>query len=159
MDDKSRIVVMLTEEPKFESYTISKKMIAVDIKNAFVPKHLQRGLDTSEFESAVNYINIQNIKTGKGNDVRISIKLREEVPFETSLEGKTLFIDIEKPKKIVAKVEPLPPLKKEEVIVETKKEEVKKEEEKPIPEVKKPETVLPPVEEKPYPPTSSDKEG
>jgi type IV pilus assembly protein PilQ len=152
MDDKSRIVVMLTEEPKFESYTISKGMIAVDIKNAFVPKHLQRGLDTSEFESAVNYINIENIKTGRANDVRISIKLREEVPFGTSLEGKTLFIDIEKPKKIVARVEPLPPLKKEEVIVDTKKEEVKQKEEKPIPEVKKPEPVLPPVEEKPVPP-------
>ena len=148
MDDKSRIVVGLTEEPKFEVQPISKMVIAVDIKNAFVPKHLQRGLDTSEFESAVNYINLENIKTGKANDVRISIKLREEVPFETSLEGKTLFIDIEKPKKIVAKVEPLPPPEKEEVIVE-KKEEVKKEEEKqPIPEAKKPETISPPVEEK-----------
>jgi type IV pilus assembly protein PilQ len=100
-------------------------------------------LDTSEFESAVNYINIQNIKTGKVNDVRISINLREEAPYETSLEGKTLFIDIERPKKIVAKVEALPPPKKEEV--------VKKEEEKPIPEVKKPETVSPPIEEKPIP--------
>jgi type IV pilus assembly protein PilQ len=143
MDDKSRIVVGLTEEPKFESYTISKKTIAVDIKNAFVPKHLRRGLDTSEFESAVNYINIQNIKTGKVNDVRISINLREEAPYETSSEGKTLFIDIERPKKIVAKVEALPPPKKEGV--------VKKEEEKPIPEIKKPETVSPPVEEKPIP--------
>ena len=38
-------------------------------------------------------------------------------------------------------------VKKEEV----KKEEVKKEEEKPIPELKKPEKVLPPVEEKPVP--------
>jgi hypothetical protein len=132
MDDKSRIVVELTEEPKFESYTISKKTIAVDIKNAFVPKHLQRGLDTSEFESAVNYINIQNIKTGKVNDVRISINLREEAPYETSLEGKTLFIDIERPKKIVAKVEVLPPPKKEEVVIKPKEEDVKKEEKKPI---------------------------
>ena len=80
MDHKSRIVVTLTEEPKFESYPLSKNVIAVDIKNAFVPKHLQRGLDTSEFESGVNYINIQNVKAGKANDVRISIKLREEVP-------------------------------------------------------------------------------
>jgi type IV pilus assembly protein PilQ len=144
MDDKSRIVVGLTEEPKFEAQAISKKMIAVDIKNAFVPKHLERGLDTSEFESAVNYIDLQNIKTGKTNDVRISIKLREEVPFETSLEGKTLFIDIEKPKKIVAKAKPLPPPRKEEeVMAETK----------PLPpEVGKPETVLPEVEEKPIMP-------
>jgi type IV pilus assembly protein PilQ len=152
MDDKSRIVVRLTEEPKFETHTISKKMIAIDIQNAFVPKHLQKGLDTSEFESAVSYIDLQNIKAGDTNDVRISIKLREEVPFEASLEGKTLFIDFEKPKKIVTEVKPLPPPEKKEMIVETQKEELKPEEEKPILEAKKPETVLPETEEKPMTP-------
>ncbi len=149
MDHKSRIVVSLTEEPQFESHKISKKMVAVDIKNAFLPKHLQRGLDTSGFDSTVKYIDLKNVKKGKANDVRILITLREEVPFETTKEGKTLFIDIQKPKKIEAKIEAVPEAKKEEGVVETKKEEVKKEEEKPIPELKKPEKVLPPVEEKP----------
>ena len=127
MDHKSRVVVTLTEEPKFESHPISKNVIAVDIKNTYVPKHLQRGLDTSEFESGVNYITLQNIKAGKTSDVRISIKLREEVPFETTTEGKVLYIDIEKPKKIEAKLESAPEAKKEET-TEVKKEEVKKEE-------------------------------
>jgi len=153
MDNKSRIVVALTEEPKFESYPLSKDVIAVDIKNAFVPKRLQRGLDTKEFESAVNYINIQNVKAGKANDVRISIKLREEVPIETTTEGKILYIDIEKPKKVEAKIEGVPEAKKEEPL-EIKKEEVKKEEvkkeEKPVAELKK-EEMKP--EEKPIPPT------
>ena len=157
MDHKSRVVVTLTEEPKFESYPISKNVIAVDIRNTSVPKHLQRGLDTSEFESGVNYIQIQNIKAGKTNDVRISIKLREEVPFETATEGKTLYIDIEKPKKIEAKLEGVPEAKREET-VEVKKEEVKKEEvkkeevkkeEKPVAELKKEEMK---AEEKPLPP-------
>jgi type IV pilus assembly protein PilQ len=159
-DNKSRIVVSLTEEPQFKSYTISKKVVAVDIKNAFLPKHLQKGLDTSEFDSAVKYIDLKNVKAGKANDVRILIKLREEVPFETTKEGNTLFIDIEKPKKVEAKIEAVPEAKKEEVsvrldseAVETKKEEVKKEEEKPLSELKKPEKVLPPVEEKPIPQT------
>jgi len=151
MDNKSRIVVTLTGEPKFESSTISKNMIAVDIKNAFVPKHLQRGLDTGQFESAVDSVNIQNVKTGKMNDVRILIKLKEEVPFETTREGKVLFIDIEKPKKVEAKIEAAPIPKKEEVPVEGKKEEIKKEEEKPLPEIKKAEKPLPPVEEKAVP--------
>jgi len=153
MDNKSRIVVTLTEEPKFESYPLSKDVIAVDIKNALVPKRLQRGLDTREFESAVNYINIQNVKAGKANDVRISIKLREEVPIETSTEGKILYIDIEKPKKVEAKIEGVPEAKKEEP-VEIKKEEAKKEEvkkeEKPVAELKK-EEMKP--EEKAIPPT------
>ena len=167
MDHKSRVVVTLTEEPKFESYPISKNVIAVDIKNTSVPKHLQRGLDTSEFESGVNYIQIQNIKAGKTNDVRISIKLREEVPFETTTEGKTLYIDIEKPKKIEAKLETVPEAKKEEA-VEVKKEEVKKEE-KPVAELKKEEMKagekpIPPApiakaEEKPISPTPVVKKG
>jgi type IV pilus assembly protein PilQ len=102
------------------------------------------------------------VKAGKANDVRILIKLREEVPFETTKEGKTLFIDIEKPKKAEAKIEAVPEAKKEEVSVETKKEEVKEEvkkeevkkgEEKPLSELKKPEKVLPPVEAKPIPQT------
>ena len=78
LDHKSRIVLLLTEEPKFESSTLSENMIAVEIKNAFVPKHLQRGLDTSDFESVVNYINYKNVKAGKANDIRILVKLREE---------------------------------------------------------------------------------
>jgi type IV pilus assembly protein PilQ len=105
MDHKSRVIVTLTEEPQFETSPLSKNQIAVDIKNAYVPKRLQRGLDTSEFESGVSTINIQNIKAGKANDVKILIKLREEVPFETSVEGKALYIDVEKPKKIEAKAE------------------------------------------------------
>jgi type IV pilus assembly protein PilQ len=157
MDNKSRIVVSLTEEPQFKSYTISKKVVAVDIKNAFLPKHLQKGLDTSEFDSAVKYIDLKNVKAGKANDVRILIKLREEVPFETIKEGNILFIDIEKPKKVEAKIEGVPEAKKEEVAVETKKEEVKeevkKEEEKALSELKKTEKVLPPVEKKPIPQT------
>ncbi len=153
MDDKSKIVLALTEEAKFESSKISEKVIAVDIKNAFLPKHLQRGLDTSGFDSAVKYIDPKNVQKGKANDVRILITLKEEVPFETNKEGKTLFIDIEKPKKIVAKIEAVSEIKKEEVAVEIKKEEVKKEEikkeeEKPSPELKKSEKALPPVEEK-----------
>jgi type IV pilus assembly protein PilQ len=110
------------------------------------------------------------VKAGKANDVRILIKLKEEVPFETTKEGNILFIDIEKPKKVEAKIEAVPEAKKEEVSVrldseavetkkeevkqeEVKKEEVKKEEEKPLSELKKPEKVLPPVEKKPIPQT------
>jgi type IV pilus assembly protein PilQ len=154
MDHKSRIVVTLTGEPKYEAYMLSKNTIAVDIKNAFVPKHLQRPLDTKEFQNAVEYVQMQNVKAGKLNDVRILIKLREEVPFETTKEGKVLFIDIEKSKRVEGKIEAAPPPKKEEVPAEAKKEEVKKEEEKPAPEkpLAEPKIAEPKVAEKKTPP-------
>jgi type IV pilus assembly protein PilQ len=151
MDDKSRIVLSLsTEDPQFEASTPSKNTIAIDVKNAFVPKHLLRGLDTSAFGSAVNFIDLKNVKVGKANDIRVSVKLGEEAPYETSKEGKEIFIDIkEKPKKIEAKVEAPPEVKKEELAAEAKKEEVKKED-KPAAELKKEEMK---AEEKPAPPT------
>jgi type IV pilus assembly protein PilQ len=162
MDNKSRIVVPLTGEPQFEAYALSKNTIIVDIKNAFVPKHLQRELDTREFKSAVDSVNIQNIKTGNVNDVRILIKLREEAPFEANKEGNAIFVDIEKPKRFEAKEEGVPALPiapKVEAPVEVKKEEVKKEEVKkeevkvePT-ELKKAEKVSPRIEEKPAPPS------
>ena len=128
MDGKSRIFIVFSEEPQFESRMISHKVIAVDIRNASVPKRLQRRLDTSEFESAVDTIDLENVKTGKTSDVRVLIRLREETPFETIREGKTLFIDIEKPKKIEAEMAPVPEkeMRKEEVKAEAEvKDEVK----------------------------------
>jgi len=170
LEDRSRVIIGLPEEATFESQRMGKKMIAVDIKNAFVPKGLQRSLDTSEFESAVNSINVQNIRTAKGNDVRILIKLREEVLFETTKEGKQLFIDFERPKKIEAKMEPVSNVTKEEAkkeeakAGEVKKEEAKKEEPKRE-EAKAPEVIEarkePPVpaaaEEKTVPPSAGPK--
>jgi type IV pilus assembly protein PilQ len=164
VDDVSRIVVSLTEEPQFESRTVSKKVVAVDIKNAFLPAHLQKGMDTSEFDSAVQYIDLKNIKAGKASDVRILIKLKEEVRVDTTKEGKTLFIDVERPKKIEAKTEVMPEAKKEEVVLESKKgeakeekdkkimdsqkEEVQKEREKTVLELKRPDKALATIEEK-----------
>jgi type IV pilus assembly protein PilQ len=159
MDHKSRIILWLSEEPVYETKKISENTVAVDIKNASAPKPLRRGLDTKEFDSAVNYIDIQNLKVGKATDLRILIKLREEVPFEMTQEGKTLFVDFEKPKKKEeAKVESPPVLKREEeqkiAKEEVKKEEPKKEEKKEIAqEIKKeePKPVVEAKEEKPVP--------
>ncbi|MGB9628531.1 MAG: AMIN domain-containing protein, partial [Thermodesulfobacteriota bacterium] len=142
MDNKSRVMVSLSEEPKFETHLISKNMIALDVKDSFAPKHLRRGLDTKEFDSAVSYISIQNLRVGKGNDLRILIKLKEEVPYETTQEGTTLFVDIEKPKRVEAKVE-APPKIVSEVKEVKKEEEIKKVEKEPTPEPKKEEK--PPV--------------
>jgi type IV pilus assembly protein PilQ len=157
LDHKSRVVLSLsTEDPQFKSYLFSKNIIAVDIKNAFVPKHLLRGLDTREFDSPVTYVSLQNMKVGKANDVRVLIKLKEETPFETTTEKKTVFVDVQKPKKVEAKTEPLPEPKPETAPGEVKKEEAQKEEakkgeEKPAPELKPAEkgVVLPEEKSKP----------
>ncbi|MGB7573645.1 MAG: type IV pilus secretin PilQ [Thermodesulfobacteriota bacterium] len=138
-DDKSRVILSLSEEnPQFESSAPSKNVIAIEVKNASVPKNLLRGLDTSAFNSVVNYVDLKNVKVGKTNDIRVLVKLGEEAPYEITKEGKEIFIDIkEKPKKIEAKAEALPQEVKKEEIVEPKKEEEVKKEVKPAPGIKK----------------------
>ena len=167
MDNKSRIILSLsTEDAQFESSTPSENVISIEVKNAFAPKQLLRRLDTNAFESAVNSIDLKNVKVGKVNDIRVFVKLREQTSYETSKEGKEIFIDIkEKPKKIEAKVES--PVKKEEAVAEVKKEEAKKEEEikkeevikkeeKPVTEAKKEEVK---AQEKPVPAAPAAKKG
>ena len=143
MDDKSRVILSLSEEnPQFEPSTPSENVIAIEVKNASVPKNLLRGLDTSAFKSVVNYVDLKNVKVGKTNNIRVLVKLGEKAPYETTKEGKEIFIDIkEKPKKVEAKSEALPQEVKKEEAVESKKEEAKKEEvskqAEPAPESKK----------------------
>ncbi len=159
INNKSRVVVTASEEPQVGSSLISNRILTVDLKNMNVPKYLQRGLDTSEFKSAVQSIELKNVKRGKSNDVRVLVKLKEEVPYETTREGKLLFIDIENPMVPEVKEVPAPVVAREETLPkeaakeevkkeepkkeavrneEVKKEEVKKEAEKPPTETKKP---------------------
>ena len=160
MDDKSRIILSLSSEDlQVESSSPSKNMIAIDVKNASAPKRLLKGINTSGFESVVDYIDLKNVKVGKGNDVQVSVKLGEETPYETTKEGKQIFIDIkEKTKKTEANTGVPPEIKKEEG-VQVKKEAVEnedqvKKEAKPTPELKKEE--MKPAE-KPIPPAPAEK--
>lgn len=154
IDEKSRIMMTLSGEPQFETYRIGEKVIAIDIKNAFAPKHLQRGMITSEFDSAIQSIDVKNVK----NDLRILVRLREEKPYETTKEGNLLFFDIEKPKKIVKKFEqaptpsPSPPKEAPAPPKEEMKTEVRKAEEKAPAEPQREETLQVKPAEVPAPP-------
>jgi type IV pilus assembly protein PilQ len=150
LDHKSRIAVSVSGEPEMELSVISKKTLAIDLKNAIIPKGLLRNLDTSEFKSAVQSVQPQNIKRGKSNDARILVKLREEAPYETNKEGKIFWVDIENPKLEEAQQPPAPAVAKETAKEEETRAQAKKEEAKTgearIEEVKKPEA---PPEPKP----------
>lgn len=147
IDNKQRIVIGFLEEPEYELKVASNNIIDLEIKNAFIPKHLLRGLDTSEFLGVVKYIDLKNIKSAKINDVKISIILKEMAPYESQKEGNTIFVDIEKPKLIKEEAKPL--VEKKEIPVETpkgeeiKKEEVEKEEKVELQEKKKEEVLEP----------------
>ena len=117
LDHRSRVAISSTGDLVYEPKIVSNNILVVDLKNAFIPKHLQRPLDTGEFESAVEYVTLENVKRGKANDARISIRLRQEVPYDITKEGRDIFIDVDKPAGLEAK--------KEIAVAEVKEEEVK----------------------------------
>jgi hypothetical protein len=101
MDHKSRIVISTSEVATYDVVKLSEKAVALDLKEMRVPQHLRRGVDTKEFDSAIDYISLFNVKSETSRDVRIIIRLREEIDFEASQEGKRIYIDFEKPGKPV----------------------------------------------------------
>jgi len=99
MDHTSRIIVSTSDAVTYDVFKISEKAVALDLKKMRVPKRLRRAVDTKAFDSAVDYINLYNVKSETSRDVRIIVRLREGVDFEATQEGKRIYLDFEKPAK------------------------------------------------------------
>ncbi len=63
MDHKSRIIILTSQVATYDVFKMSKTTVALDLKKMRVPKSLKRGLDTKAFDSAVDYINLYNVKS------------------------------------------------------------------------------------------------
>jgi type IV pilus assembly protein PilQ len=71
--------------------------VTVTIKNATLPKNLQRSLETRSFVSPVLRITPLSIKHRKSTDTKIRIATRVTAPFEYRQEGDMLYIDFKHP--------------------------------------------------------------
>jgi phospholipid-binding lipoprotein MlaA len=99
MDHKSRIVVSTSDVATYDVFKMVDTAVALDLKKTRVPRKLKRGVDTRAFNSAVDYINLYNVKSETSRDVRIIVRLREGVDFEAIQKGKRIYLDFEKPAK------------------------------------------------------------
>ncbi len=97
IDDRSRVVLSSSVKVEYEVFKVSPRDVVIDLKKTSAPKHLERGIDTRAFESAVEYIRLYGVKSGTSRDVRVVIHLREAVDFETLQEGKRIFVDFQMP--------------------------------------------------------------
>jgi type IV pilus assembly protein PilQ len=94
--------------------------VTLTIKNASLPKNLQRSLEARSFVSPVLRITPLIIKNKKSTDTKIRISTRVAAPFEFRQEGDMLYIDFKHPdslsgdKLIVDAIDPKskPPLQK-----------------------------------------------
>jgi type IV pilus assembly protein PilQ len=71
--------------------------VTLTIKNAILPKNLQRSLETRFFVSPVLRVTPLSVKTNKSTDTKIRIAIRVAAPFEFRREGDMLYVDFKHP--------------------------------------------------------------
>lgn len=102
IDGISRVSVKVSGDTVAEPPEIAPGFVTLTIKNALLPKHLQRSLETQGFISPVLRVTPFLVKTSKGTDTKIRIALRSVVSPEFRREGDMIFVDFKTPEGMTA---------------------------------------------------------
>lgn len=102
IDGISRVSVKVSGDTVVEPPEIAPGFVTITIKNALLPKHLQRSLETKGFISPVLRVTPFWVKTSKGTDTKIRIALRSAVTPEFRREGDMIFVDFKTPEGMTA---------------------------------------------------------
>jgi colicin import membrane protein len=90
----SRVFVR-TNEPVRYSVTPGDKLLVLELENTLVSEENNtRALDTSFFDTAVASV---DANPGPSRTVRVAIRLKQQVPYETRQEGNELSIEFQRP--------------------------------------------------------------
>jgi len=102
IDGISRVAVKVKGDVKVEQPVKTPGFLTLTIKNAALPKSLQRSLEAQSFISPVLRITPLIVKTNKGVDTKIRIAMRVSAPYEFRQEGDMLFVDFKNPEGLTA---------------------------------------------------------
>ncbi|QOX78681.1 type IV pilus secretin PilQ [Trichlorobacter lovleyi] len=105
MGDISRVTVKVTGSPKVEDPVKSPGSVSFRIKNALLPRNLQRSLETREFASPVLRVTPVQVKTKTGNDILIRVALKMDSGYELRHEADLVYLDIKHPSAIANSIE------------------------------------------------------
>lgn len=97
LGDISRITVKLAGSPQVEDPVKSAGTVSFRIKNAQLPRNLQRSLEAREFASPVLRITPVQVKTKTGNDTLVRVALKMDSPYELRREADLVYLDIKHP--------------------------------------------------------------
>lgn len=106
LGDTSRITVKVTGSPQVEGPVKSAGSVSYRIRNAQLPRNLQRSLETREFVSPVLRITPVQVKTKTGNDILIRVALKTDSGYELRHEGDLVYLDIKHPAAMAKSIEP-----------------------------------------------------
>lgn len=102
VDGISRVSVKLKGDAVADEPVKSPGFVTLTIKNATLPKRLQRSIETRGFASPVLRVTPILARSRKGSSTRIKIALRAVAPYEFRQEGDMLFIDFKNPEGLAA---------------------------------------------------------
>lgn len=102
VDGISRVAIKIVGDVVVDSPVKTPGFVTLTIKNAIIPKRLQRSLEAKEFVSPVLRITPFIVKSRKGTNTKIRIALRMEAPYEFKQEGDMIFVDFKNPHNMTA---------------------------------------------------------
>lgn len=102
VDGISRISVNTKGYVSVDPPVKSPGFVTLTLRNTFLPKSLQRSLDSKAFFSPVLRVTPLMVKSKKGNDTKIRIAMRVDAPFDLRHEGDMLFLDFKNPEGLTA---------------------------------------------------------
>ena len=102
IDGLSRVSVKVSGDINAEQPVKTPGFVTLTIKNAILPKSLQRSLETGSFVTPILRITPLQVKTKKGADTKIRIATRIAGAFEYRQEGDMLYVDFKHPDEMAA---------------------------------------------------------
>ncbi len=106
LGDTSRVTVKVVGSPQIEEPVKISGSVSFRIKNAQLPRNLQRSLEAREFVSPVLRITPVQVKTKTGNDILVRVALKMDSGYELRREADLVYLDIKHPATMTKSVEP-----------------------------------------------------
>ncbi|BDV43678.1 type IV pilus secretin lipoprotein PilQ [Geotalea uraniireducens] len=92
--DTSRLVIAITEGCDLDKAVKTADGLTFTIKNCLLPRKWQRYLDTSAFAGSIERVTPYQVKVQGRHDVKVQVKLRNDVPYELKQEGGNVYLDV-----------------------------------------------------------------
>jgi len=102
IDAISRVSVKVSGDVRVEPPVKTTGFVTLTIRDATLPKRLQRSLDAGAFVSPILRVTPFMVKTRKGTDTKVRIALRAAASYEFRHEGDMFFIDFKTPEGFTA---------------------------------------------------------
>ncbi len=97
VDGISRVSVKASGAVSIGEPVKTPGFITLNIKNALLPRSLQRSFESQHFPSSVLRVTPVQMRTKTGHDAMIRVALRVDMPYELRREADMLYLDIKNP--------------------------------------------------------------